>query len=223
MMKYKTISVLTGIALLLGGCSTRETQESTPVEDAVEDVEEAIETEEVEAEEEVEQEEKVEEDSPADNIGKRSNPIPLNQSVVYTETYYGDDYETEYEAKYEMTITDVVRGEEAFNILKAENSYNEAAPEGMEWAVITIKGKLHEGDEDTPYSVFPMFSVIDSAGSEVTQDDYGTFDGNEYGYVDLFPGGETEGRISVYMPVDDTSLLVLDDMFGSGIYFSLTE
>ncbi|GEK89182.1 hypothetical protein SAMN04488100_10928 [Alkalibacterium putridalgicola] len=222
-MNWKKVLMLSSVSLLMGACSSRETQDSSPVDEVVEDVaedtESAIDTEEVDAEEVVEEEDT----ESADNVGKRSNPIPLGQSVVYTETYYGDDFETEYEAVYEMTITDVIRGEEAFTILQEENQFNEPAPEGMEWAIITIKGMLHEGDEDVPYSVSPWFSIIDSSGSEVTQDDYASLNGNEYGYVDLFPGGETEGRITMYMPVEDESLLVLDDVFGTGIFFSLSE
>jgi len=213
--------------MVLGACSTREVQESTPTPE--EEVEEVDETEVVEEGAETEEntdveaeEEEAEEEPPTSDVGKRSNPVPVGESVTYTEVYYGEDWEEEYEAEYEVRITDIVRGEEALTILKEENQFNEPAPEGMEWAIITLEGTLHAGDEDVPYTVVPWFSVVDSTGSEVPQDDYATLDGNEYGYVDLFPGGTTEGRIAHYMPVDDESLLFLDDMMGSGIYFSLT-
>ncbi|WP_177244003.1 hypothetical protein [Alkalibacterium sp. 20] len=45
--------------------------------------------------------------------------------------YFGDD-DTKYEALYTMKITDVVRGDEAFTVLQAENEFIEPAPEGME-------------------------------------------------------------------------------------------
>lgn len=213
------ILVFSSMTVLLASCSSRAVQDSDSTTDDSA-VTEAADTEQdtdgnVEAEEEKEK--------AVSQIGKRSNPAPIGESITYTETYYGDDFENEYEAEFELKITDVVRGEEAFNILKAENEFNESAPEGMEWAIVSLEGVLHSGNEDVPYSVVPFFSVVDSTGSEVPQDDYGTLNGNEYGHVDLFPGGTVSGRITKYMPVDDPSLLVLDDIAGSGIYFSLQE
>lgn len=93
----------------------------------------------------------------------------------------------------------------------------------MEWIIISLEGTLHEGDEDVPYTVVPWFSVVDSTGSGVAQDEYASLSGDGYGYVDLFPGGSTSGRITKYIPEGDDSLLVLDDFFASGIYFSLSE
>ncbi|GEK91181.1 hypothetical protein [Alkalibacterium kapii] len=213
--KFLKILLFSSMSLTLASCSSREVQDTDSVEDASTETAESTTDQETGNDAEAETEESTSE------LGKRSNPVPVGESITYTETYYGDDMESEYEAEFELKVTDVVRGEEAFNTLKAENEFNEAAPEGMEWAIISLEGQLHQGDEDVPYPVYPTFTVVDSDGSEVPQDIYGTFDGNEFGYVDLFPGGTTSGRIAKYMPVDDESLLVLDDMIGSGIYFSL--
>ena len=192
------------------------------------DDEEALDTTESETEEvvektgpeEVEESEEIEEEAETSNVGKRSNPVPLGTAFQFEDTYYDDD-SNRLDAVFELTVLDVIRGEEAYDILMSENQFNEPAPEGMEWAIISLEGKLIEGDEDIPYTIVPWFSVVDSSGSEISQDDYGTFDGNEYGYVDLFPGGTTTGRIAKYIPAGDDTLLVLDEFLGSGVYFSL--
>lgn len=212
MLKY---SLLPLTVLSLFGCGPSRSVQETEVEDT--EVVEEVEAEEEEVEEEVVEEEVVVE------VGKRSNPVLMGESVTFTETYYGEDLTESYEALFELKVTDILRGEEAFATLLEENQFNEPAPEGMEWAIITLEGTLHEGDEDVPYTVLPWFSVIDSSGSEVSQDEYATLDGNEFGYVDLFPGGQTSGRITQYMPIDDPSLLVLEAMLSNGIYFSLSQ
>jgi len=137
----KQLLLVGSTLMVLGACSSREVQESTPTSDEEVEVEE---TEVVSEEEETEETE----EAPTSAVGKRSNPVPVGDSVTYTEAYYGEEVEDEYEAEFELRITDVVRGEEALAILQEENQLNEPAPEGMEWTIITLEGTLHAGDEE---------------------------------------------------------------------------
>lgn len=211
------VIIVVSVALFGGEDDESDTSDTASTEDVVENVEAEDTDSEEELEEEVAEEPKEKE---ASNVGKRSNPVPLGTAFQFEDTYSDDDFNS-LDAVFELTVLDVIRGDEAYDILVSENQFNEPAPEGMEWAIISLEGRLIEGDEDVPYTVVPWFSVVDSSGSEISQDDYGTFDGNEYGYVDLFPGGTTTGRIAKYIPLGDDTLLVLDEFWGSGIYFSL--
>ena len=205
------------VVLVIGAFSGGDDESDATDTNDTEEVVENVEAEDTDSKEETEEEPEEKETS---NVGKRSNPVPLGTPFQFEDTYYDDD-SNRLDAVFELTVLDVIRGEEAYDILMSENQFNEPAPEGMEWAIISLEGKLIEGDEDVPYTIVPWFSVVDSSGSEISQDDYGTFDGNEYGYVDLFPGGTTTGRIAKYIPAGDDTLLVLDEFLGSGIYFSL--
>lgn len=212
---FIALVVILVIGVFSGGDDESDATNTNDTEEVVENVE-AEDTDSKEEAEEPEESGKKE----TSNVGKRSNPVPLGTPFQFEDTYYDDD-SNRLDAVFELTVLDVIRGEEAYDILMSENQFNEPAPEGMEWAIISLEGKLIEGDEDVPYTIVPWFSVVDSSGSEISQDDYGTFDGNEYGYVDLFPGGTTTGRIAKYIPAGDDTLLVLDDFWDSGIYFSL--
>ena len=209
-MKLKNAVLLAGLLITLVACGadTVENKEDVVVDN----------TEEVEMPEESKVEEEVSEKE--SEYGKRSNPVPVGEWASIEESIY-DDEDNALDAVFNLRITDVVRGEEAFGILKNENQFNEEAPEGHEWVIVSLEAKLVEGDEDFPFTVVPWFSIIDSTGSEVSQDDWGTLDGNEYGYVDLFEGGETSGRYVFYTLEGDDTLLSYEQFFEGSIYFSL--
>lgn len=209
-MKLKNAVLLAGslITLVACGADTVENKEDVVVDN----------TEEVEMPEESKVEEEVSEKE--SEYGKRGNPVPVGEWASIEESIY-DDEDNALDAVFNLRITDVVRGEEAFGILKNENQFNEEAPEGHEWVIVSLEAKLVEGDEDSPFTVVPWFSIIDSTGSEVSQDDWGTLDGNEYGYVDLFEGGETSGRYVFYTLEGDDTLLSYEQFFEGSIYFSL--
>lgn len=209
-MKLKNAVLLAGslITLVACGADTVENKEDVVVDN----------TEEVEMPEESKVEEEVSEKE--SEYGKRGNPVPVGEWASIEESIY-DDEDNALDAVFNLRITDVVRGEEAFGILKNENQFNEEAPEGHEWVIVSLEAKLVEGDEDFPFTVVPWFSIIDSTGSEVSQDDWGTLDGNEYGYVDLFEGGETSGRYVFYTLEGDDTLLSYEQFLNGSTYFSL--
>lgn len=168
-------------------------------------------------------EEKADSDK-AGNLGKRSNPVPVGEWIEFTDTYYESlENWDEIEGRFKLRITEVTRGDEAYEQLKKENQFNDPAPEGNEWIIVNFEIEMLEGDEDAPYSVSPYITVFSSSGNEISQDDYGTLDGNEYGYVDLFPGGTHSGRETKYIPVGDESLLAYETGFDQGIYFSINQ
>ena len=63
--------------------------------------------------------------------GKRSNPVAVGQSATWDLVYY-DAESNRIDGVVTASISNVVRGEEAYNQLIAANPYNEAAPEGFE-------------------------------------------------------------------------------------------
>ena len=101
----------------------------------------------------------------------------------------------------------------------AENQFNEAPPEGMEWVIFDVTMKFLDGNQDTPYTTSPAFDIISSSGSEIAQDIYGTLDGNSFGYTDLFPGAEVSGRVVKYAPIGDNFLISHDENFSAAFYF----
>ena len=160
-----------------------------------------------------------ESDAEASVIGKRSNPMPLGQSIEIPVEYSNEDWTENYEGTISLQINGVTKGQAAMDTLMAENQFNEAPPEGMEWVIFDVTMKLLDGNQDTPYTTSPAFDIISSSGSEIAQDTYGTLDGNEFGYTDLFPGAEASGRVVKYAPMGDNFLISYDENYSAAFYF----
>ncbi|MFZ2262916.1 MAG: DUF4352 domain-containing protein, partial [Trichococcus flocculiformis] len=152
--------------------------------------------------------------------GKRSNPVPLGQAIEIPVEYSNEDWTENYEGTISLQINGITKGQAALDTLMAENQFNEAPPEGMEWVIFDVTMKLLDGNQDTPYTTSPAFDIISSSGSEIAQDTYGTLDGNEFNYNDIFPGAEVSGRVVKYAPIGDNFLISYDENFSASFYFS---
>ena len=151
--------------------------------------------------------------------GKRSNPVPLGQAIEIPVEYSNEDWTENYEGTISLQINAITKGQAAMDTLMAENQFNEAPPEGMEWVIFDVTMKLLDGNQDTAYTTSPAFDIISSSGSEIAQDTYGTLDGNEFGYTDLFPGAEASGRVVKYAPMGDNFLISYDENYSAAFYF----
>ncbi len=147
----------------------------------------------------------------APEVGKRSNPVPLGTTATFKNDYFDIDSDDskEVDAAVSVTLSNVIRGDEAYKYLVQQNQFNEAAPDGQEWMILDVNLTLDKGDPDRAYYVSPSFDVIDSSGSEVDQKNYGTFgEGMEFGNVKIFEGGNASGKIAKLVPVGDENLLL---------------
>lgn len=206
MNKFKYITLLGFSSILLASCG--ETSDVT-----VENNDSEAVTEEVVSE--------VESSEETSAPGKRSNPVALGDEATWTVLYSDADYEP-LEGKITTKISNVVRGEEALTLLKADNPYNEAAPEGYEWVIFDVNLSLIEGSEDEPFNTsIVSITPIASDGSEVAQNDYATFaDGTDFGYKDLYEGGTDSGKVGLIVPVGDETLIEFTD-WNTSVFYSL--
>ncbi len=153
-------------------------------------------------------------------VGKRSNPVPLN-STATVDTIYFDDDSNQIEGNISITLSNVIRGQEAFDFLIDANQFNDEAPEGKEWLIFDVALKLNSGSEDDAYHTMGHFIAVDSTGAEVAQESYATFANDEgFGFKDLYPGGETVGKVGLLVPAGDDVLVEFND-FDTKVFFSL--
>lgn len=204
MNKFKYITLLGFSSLLLASCgeSSDVTVESNDSESVTEEV-----ASEVESSEET--------SAP----GKRSNPVAIGESATWDVLYSDADYNP-LEGTVTTKISNVIRGEEALNQLMTANEFNEAAPEGYEWVIFDMSLTLDEGSEDDPFNTSTiMITPIASDGSEVDQSSYATFeDGTEFGWKDLYKGGNDAGKVGLIVPEGDDTLIEVSDMNTSVFY-----
>ncbi|MBT2732043.1 hypothetical protein [Carnobacterium sp. ISL-102] len=151
--------------------------------------------------------------------GKRSNPVSIGESASWDVLYSDADY-VQLEGTVTTTISNLVRGEEAFNYLMEANEFNEAAPEGYEWIIFDMSLVLDEGSEDDPFNTSTiLITPISSDGSEVAQSAYATFeDGTDFGWKDLYKGGKDSGKVGLIIPQGDETLIEISDMNTSVFY-----
>lgn len=212
MKKYLLLFVS---AMLLGACSDSDSAQVTTQDSDTEENSESVETKEdttktAESDEAKESE-----------VGNRSNPVPLGKSATWN-VLYGDSNDEPIEGTITTTISDIVRGDEAYQQLLTDNEFNEEAPEGYEWLLFNLKLTLDDGSDDDAFNTSQISIIpIASDGSEVDQTTYATFaEGTDFGYKDIYKGGTDEGKVGLLVPVDDDTLIELTD-WNSGVFFSL--
>ncbi len=151
-------------------------------------------------------------------LGKRSNPAPVDTSVSIKSTVYSGDSDEQADGQFDIKINNIIRGEEAYSKLAAENSYNEAAPEGYEWLMFTATLGVKINNPDIAHYVSPSFHVFDLNGSPVPQE-ISVVVPSEFGNTDVYNGGSVTGNEAVLVPVGQDVLIEYDD-FGTGAFFT---
>ncbi|WP_062532372.1 hypothetical protein [Jeotgalibaca dankookensis] len=153
--------------------------------------------------------------------GKRSNPVAIGESATWDVMYSDSEYNA-IDGTVTTTISNVIRGEEAYNDLVSYNEFNEPAPDGYEWVIFDLALTLDEGSEDDPFNTATiMMTPVASDGSEVAQTSYATFeDGTEFGWKDLYKGGNDSGKVGLIIPEGDDTLIELSDM-NTSVFYSL--
>ncbi|GEK89668.1 hypothetical protein SAMN04488100_12138 [Alkalibacterium putridalgicola] len=187
-----------------------EPEETEQIEETVVEEEDEEASEELDVEENVEEPEVEEPETEAEteeettvDLGKRTNPVPLNESIQFTVQivdYEAEEYNPE-EGLLEVTLSNLMSGDDAYTFIPEENQFNEEAPEGYEWIVFDIEATLLEGDENIPYMPMPTISTVSESGAESPDGHYATLN-NEFGYIDLFDGGTTSGKQAAIAPVE---------------------
>ena len=142
----------------------------------------------------------------------RKNPYPVSQVVSAPD--------------WDIQVLEIKRGEEAWQMIQAANSFNEPPPEGYEYLLIRARVKNTSTVDEEGSIDGTAFTLT---GSRLVQ----------YGYLSvvapepvldakLFPGGETEGWVPLMAAQGETNLiLVFQEMFsfkeGSARFIALDE
>lgn len=155
-------------------------------------------------------EEQTEESSESDK-GSRSNPYKVGETAEITISDYDDDYEA-MEGKANVTIENVLRGEEAFNYINEQSAGTHDQPdeEGLEWIVFDVTFELEEYvDDDTSYVVSNNFSIFNEDGEQVSPAIVSV--GDSHSGNTVFQGGTLEGKEGYAAPSEGSFLLKYAD------------
>lgn len=156
-----------------------------------------------------EKKETAKEDKTQSSKGNRSNPIAFNETATIDDIILNTDSGEfkKFKTKVDLSITEIIRGDQAYEILKNENEFNEAAPEGKEWVLVKVKGKVVDSEtEDHEYHLSDMNFELVSKDGEVYNKDLSAVTPNELSKK-LFKGAEGEGYFSQVVNVGDDFMI----------------
>lgn len=163
-----------------------------------------------------EQSAKPEEKKEESKAGSRSNPIKVNEmAAIETVTY--DDSSNEYKTKIELSVEEVIRGQDAQVKLKEMNEYNEDAPEGYEWVLVKSKVKVADSEtEDHPFTIDGImnFKFVSESGDTVAtaEPDFS---------FEMYKGNEKEGYIAGLVKTGEDAKMEYDSWVGNTVFFDL--
>ena len=150
----------------------------------------------------------------------RTNPAPVNVSQNYTsvsEWFEDNNYTVD------IKVTEIVRGQEAFNALKAGYSLYDEPDEGYEYLNAKIKFSVVSTKGD--FSIEPGQGYFKSFTSKNEECPYVSWVSVEpYLTGSLYEGGSTEGWITVMVKKDDAKPKLaygLDYNGANGVWFAL--
>lgn len=128
----------------------------------------------------------------------RSNPYPRSELVAAP--------------NWDIQVLDVIRGEEAWTMIQSANQFNDPAPEGMEYVLISIHAKSTYDDSEehsigrSDFNLTGDNLISYGPASVVVPDP--ELDGR------VFTGGEAEGWVPFLVAQGEGNLiLVLDELF----------
>ncbi|MFD5851366.1 hypothetical protein ACFWGC_14345 [Cytobacillus pseudoceanisediminis] len=168
-----------------------------------------------------EQSAKPEEKKEESKDGSRSNPIKVNEmTAIETVTY--DDSSKEYKTKIELSVEEVIRGQDAQDKLKEMNEFNEDAPEGYEWVLVKSKVKVADSEtEDHPFTIDGImnFKFVSESGDVYSGDTVATAE-PDFSF-EMYNGNEKEGYIAGLVKTGEDAKMEYDSWVGNTVFFDL--
>lgn len=214
MKKIVSLFVFGMFILMLGACG-QEAKDVAIKEDQTEDQVQANDAEK-QSDKEVDESKKKE-----SKLGSRTNPVTFLKTATIDDQIF-DDNGNEFAIKLDLTVTEVIRGEDAYQMLLKMNEFNEAAPEGYEWVLAKTKVKFVESEtEDLSFLIDGVmnFEMISESGDIYSGDIYAVTE-PDFSF-EMYVGSEQEGYISKLVKAGEKTQLRYQDMSGKQVFFNL--
>lgn len=149
----------------------------------------------------------------------RKNPAPIGEAQWVTV----DSFTT---GKYTLGIkvTEIIRGEEAYEMLKEENSFNSEPKEGYEYILAKISVTAESTDEDKSISI-TNYSFEPYTGNNERYDQSWLVAPDELS-TEIYEGGNAEGYTVFQVKKDDSNPKIAYGLKydgSGGVWFALYE
>ncbi|MGH0515329.1 hypothetical protein [Bacillus cereus] len=208
-MKKKLLISLTCCALLLGISACGSSEKTS----------QAVETKEKEQSKQEVKKENFKEEKTESTRGSHSNPIAINEIVTVDDVISKNEKSQEIKAKVEISIPKVIRGDQAYEILKQQEQANRPAPEGKEWVLIKVKGKLVDAEtQDFIYLLDDLYFELVSKEDQVYDDPQHAITPNPLPKK-IYKGAEVDGYISKLVNAGDEFMIRFETYEHNHIFF----
>ncbi|MGG3563223.1 hypothetical protein ABES03_16660 [Neobacillus rhizosphaerae] len=154
-------------------------------------------------------------------LGSRTNPVPFQKTATVDDELYNDNGDA-FPIKFDLTVTEVIRGDAAYQKLKAMNEFNDPAPEGYEWVLAKVKVKFTESaTKDLAFHIDGImnFTAVSESGDIYSGDVVGSTD-PDFSF-EMYVGNEKEGYIAKLVKVGEKAQLRYEEMVGGQVFFNL--
>ncbi|MEW9503098.1 hypothetical protein [Jeotgalibacillus marinus] len=153
------------------------------------------------------------------NLGTRSNPLPFGDTITVDESIYDDESES-YDATVDFTLLEVIKGEEANQIVADENQFNDEPAEGYEYVLVKVKAEVTSAETEDYYLFLDEYDFKFNSDSGDVYDNTSVvipdvFTGNAYN------GGIVEGYFANQIEIADDFKVSYEPMFGSSVFFEV--
>jgi len=142
--------------------------------------------------------------------GTLNNPASLGETVVVKIA----------DKTLEIKISDVIRGDKAYKLIKNANMFNPDPKQGYEYLLVKVKFAYTEGEGSYYVSSYNFKAYVGGAGYSpvwvILPKDKPEFEG-----VDLIPGGQTEGWIVFEVPQGKETLIAYEYLFEPVCFISV--
>lgn len=125
---------------------------------------------------------------------------------------FGETVTTE---DWQVTVLDVVRGDEAWQMAVEANEFNDPPEEGMEYLAVKVHAR-YIGTEDEP-TVIDGFAFSTTGSARTIHESPAVVEPEPAFGAELFPGGENEGWVVLQIGQDETGLVaIFEPLWGFG-------
>jgi hypothetical protein len=132
--------------------------------------------------------EEVQEDAQPIEAEPTQSPPP--GSSRFTPAPFGATVATD---KWQVTVLEVIRGDEAWQMVQATNQFNEAPGEGMEYVAVKVRVEYITTDQAAETTRVSDAWLKATGEANVLYDNPSVVDPEPALDADLFPGGQAEG------------------------------
>jgi len=154
-------------------------------------------------------------------LGSENNPAKINETANFNSIDIPSEY---YEFNVDVTVTEILRGQKALEVVMAAHEYNDIPPVGKEYLLAKVKIEAIASRNGSEIDIGNYdFGLVNANGVEYKEKAY-VSGLDDLGFELMYPGTTKEGYLTFYVDVNDTNPYMLALIFSDiPVWFSFPQ